>query len=272
MFGWVGALGRRSEDRLAAVGDFSRFLWRLLTWVPAGVMRWRNLRLLVPQFFEIGARSVPVILVTGTFVGLVLAVQAIGQLANVGLENRMGVLVNLSVVRELGPVLAGVMLAGRVGGALTAELGTMNVTEQIDALRAMGAEPVRYLAVPRFLACLLLTPLLTLYCDVMGALGGWLITVWVFNVPSKPYMYYSALAMENWDLMYGCVKSLFFGGAIGAISCYKGFTCRYGAEGVARACTEGFVIGFIVILILDFMIGLSLNTVYEALWGLKPVL
>ncbi|MGB9623648.1 MAG: MlaE family ABC transporter permease, partial [Phycisphaerae bacterium] len=165
MFGWVATLGKVSIDQLVAFGEFWQFVARTLSWIPVGVTRWRNLRLLMPQFYEIGSRSVPVIMITGTFVGLVLAVQAFDQLANVGLQDRMGVLVNLSVIRELGPVLAGVMLAGRVGGALTAELGTMNVTVQIDALRAMGADPIRYLVVPRFLACLLLTPILTFYCD-----------------------------------------------------------------------------------------------------------
>ncbi len=272
MVGWVANLGRSGVEYIEAFGDFWRFAGRMLGWLPVGVTRWRNLRLLMPQFFEIGTRSVPVIVITGTFVGLVLAVQAMDQLANVGLENRMGVLVNLSVIRELGPVLAGVMLAGRVGGALTAELGTMNVTEQIDALRAMGADPIRYLVVPRFLACLLLTPILTFYCDLMGAIGGWVVTTQVFNVPSEPYIFYSAEAIGKWDLFYGSIKSLAFGGAIGLISCYKGFTCRFGAEGVARACTEGFVIGFIVILVLDFFLGLGLKGVYDAIFGFRSLL
>jgi len=272
MVGWVAGLGRQTVEQFAAFGDFWRFVGRMWSWMPAGVARWRNLRLLMPQFYEVGTRSVPVIMITGTFVGLVLAVQAMDQLANVGLESRMGVLVNLSVIRELGPVLAGVMLAGRVGGALTAELGTMNVTEQIDALRAMGADPIRYLVVPRVLACLLLTPLLTFYCNLMGALGGWVVSVYVFNVPSEPYIAYSRQAIENWDLFYGSVKSLAFGGAIGSIACYKGFTCRFGAEGVARACTEGFVIGFIVILVLDFFLGLGLKTVYDTLYGFRSLL
>jgi phospholipid/cholesterol/gamma-HCH transport system permease protein len=272
MIGWVAGLGRQSAEQFAAFGDFWRFVGRMWSWLPAGVTRWRNLRLLMPQFYEIGTRSVPVIMIIGTFVGLVLAVQAMDQLANVGLESRMGVLVNLSVIRELGPVLAGVMLAGRVGGALTAELGTMNVTEQIDALRAMGADPIRYLVVPRVLACLLLTPLLTFYCDLMGAVGGWAVTVHVFHVASAPYIEYSRQAIGNWDLLYGFVKSLAFGGAIGSIACYKGFTCRFGAEGVARACTEGFVIGFIVILVLDFFLGLGLKAVYDTLYGIRSVL
>ncbi|MDH7600499.1 MAG: ABC transporter permease, partial [Sedimentisphaerales bacterium] len=121
---------------------------------------------------QIGVRSVPVIMVTGAFVGMTLAIQSFDQLANLGLEERLGVLINISVVKELGPVLAAVMLAGRIGGALTAELGTMNVTEQIDAVRSMGVDPMRYLVAPRVLASVLLTPFLIIYADLLGVLGG----------------------------------------------------------------------------------------------------
>lgn len=265
-------LGRLGLDRLEAFGQFWRFFGRLLGWLTWGVFNRRNWVLLLPQCYQIGAMSVPVILVTGTFIGMVLAVQAVEQFQTVGLEERMGVIVNLSVVRELGPVLAGVMLAGRVGGALTAELGTMRVTEQLDALRSMGADPIRHLVVPRFLACFLLTPFLTFYCDVMGGLGGWLITVKVFGIASQPYWYYTAVAVEKWDLINGLVKSLFFGATIGLIACYKGFMCRPGAEGVGRACTEAFVTSFIAILVLDFFIAFTLKELYEAVWGFKSVL
>ena len=163
------------------------------------------------------------------------------------------------------------MLAGRVGGALTAELGTMNVTEQIDALRAMGADPVRHLVVPRFLACLILTPVLTFYCDVMGAIGGWLISVKAFHIGSGPYWANTALIIEKWDLATGLLKSVVFGGAIGLIACYKGFTCKGGAEGVGRACTESFVASFLAILVIDFVLAYTLKIVYEATWGLKTV-
>ena len=226
---------------------------------------------MLPQFFAIGVLSVPVILITGAFVGMVLAIQAIQQFMSVGLADRMGVLVSFSVVQELGPVLAGVMLAGRVGGALTAELGTMNVTEQLDALRSMGSDPIRVLVVPRFLACVLLTPVLTLYCDLMGVFGGWLISVPIFDVSSEAYWGYTAAALEKWDLGCGLFKSIFFGASIALISCYKGFHCKQGAEGVGKACTESFVTGFVVILILDFFIALALKGFYEGMWGIKTV-
>ena len=183
----------------------------------------------------------------------------------------MGVMVTLSLVKELGPVLAGVMVAGSVGGALTAELGTMRVTEQISALSVMGSDPIRHLVVPRFLACLLLTPLLTIFADLCGSVAGWFIAVQLKGIPSSPYWYYIADSVETWDLMVGFVKSLVFGGAIGLISCYKGFHCRTGAEGVGRACTESFVACFIVILVADFFIGTFLTGLYRGIYGFKAL-
>lgn len=268
----LAILGGLISEWIAACGAFGVFAWRTILWLFLGLPNLRNWRLLPPQMYLIGTLSVPVIMVTGMFVGFVLAAEAIVQLENVGLGDRIGVLVNLAVVRELGPVLAGTMLAGRVGGALAAELGTMNVTEQIDALRAMGADPIRYLVAPRFLACVLLTPFLTLYCDVMGALGGWLISVNVFGLQSEPYWYYTEMAIENWDLYTGLAKSVIFGAAIGLVSCYKGFTCGHGAEGVGRACTQSFVTSFMAILLIDFALILIFQNTYEQIWGVKPLM
>jgi phospholipid/cholesterol/gamma-HCH transport system permease protein len=203
----------------------------------------------------------------------VLAIQAYDQLDAAGFRERMGQLVNLTLVKELGPVLAGIMLAGRVGGALTAELGTMNVTEQLDAYRVMGADPIRHLVVPRFLACLLLTPMLTLFCNLAGSFSGWFIAVVIKNVPNGPYWYLTADAMEKWDfLVVGFTKSFMFGGAIGTISCYKGFFCRPGAGGVGRACTESFVANFIALLILDFLIATCALGIYKGIWGFKSLI
>ena len=269
--GWLAGLGRFTVSRLIAFGDIWAFAGHIFSQVPGGLVRRRDLRRLWPQCFAIGTLSVPVILVTGVFVGMVLAIQAIEQFMSVGLAERMGVIVSLSVVRELGPVLAGVMLAGRVGGALTAELGTMHVTEQLDALRSMGSDPIRVLVVPRFIACVVLTPILTLYCDLMGVFGGWLICVPIFDISNDDFWGYTEAGLETWDLLNGMFKSVFFGATIGLISCYKGFHCKQGAEGVGKACTESFVSGFVVILILDFFIALALKGVYEAIWGFKTV-
>jgi phospholipid/cholesterol/gamma-HCH transport system permease protein len=220
----------------------------------------------------IGVHSVPIVMITGAFVGMILAVQAYDQLAAMGLEEHLGVLINVSVVSELGPVLAAVMLAGRVGGALTAELGTMKVTEQIDAVKSMGTDPVQYLVVPRVLACLLLTPFLIIYADLLGVLGGYFVSVIHLGISGRAYWNFSADGVELWDVMVGVVKGFFFGGAIAAISCYKGFHCREGAHGVGRACTEAFVASFISILALDFALAVIFKAIYNTFWSIKAML
>lgn len=260
-------IGKVTTEAVANFGRFSRFSAGTISWAFAGLKQWRNWRLIFPQFWQVGASSLPVVLLTGTFVGMVIAIQAYDQFFNVGLANQLGSIINISVVRELGPVLAGVMLAGRVGGSLTAELGTMKITEQIEALRSMGADPLRVLAAPRFLACLLMIPFLTIYTDLTGVFGGYFICVDVYGVNSADYWRYSAQVVENWDVFAGLLKSFFFGGAIGLISCYKGFHCSRGASGVGRACTEGFVLNFIVILALDFFLAILLSAIYESIWG-----
>lgn len=265
------AVATRSLDVAEAFGRFWEFVLRAVSGIGSAFTSRRAWKLLVPQFFEVGCRTVPVILVTGSFVGMVLAVQSVEQLKSVGVQDRLGVIINVSVVKELGPVLAAVMLAGRIGGALTAELGTMNVTEQIDALRSMGADPIRYLVVPRFLACMILAPFLTLYCDIMGALGGAFIAINLSDVERGPYWDFTRAALEFYDLGTGLLKAVVFGAAIGLVSCYKGFHCRAGAEGVGKACTEAFVTSFIAILILDFFLAVLMQAFYTANWGFKAL-
>ena len=163
------------------------------------------------------------------------------------------------------------MLAGRVGGALTAELGTMKVTEQIDAVRSMGTDPMRYLVTPRFLACLLLTPVLIIYADLMGILGGYFISVIQFGINNRAYWNFSASGVELWDVGIGIAKGFFFGAAIALISCYKGFTCKEGAHGVGQACTEAFVTSFISILALDFALAVIFKSIYSIFWPIKSL-
>ncbi len=230
------------------------------------------MRLILPQFHLIGTRSIPVVMITGVFVGMVLAVQAVVQFRAIGYTAAMGAIVNLSVVKELGPVLAGIMLAGRVGGGLTAELGTMRVTEQIDALRAMGTDPLRVLVVPRFLACVLLIPMLVIYADFMGILGGYVISVHVYGVNAGEFWRHATDSVETWDLLHGIIKSVFFAASISLICCYKGFKCAPGAAGVGKACTQSFVASCMAILSLDFFVGMFLNSLYETLYGVKVVI
>jgi phospholipid/cholesterol/gamma-HCH transport system permease protein len=221
---------------------------------------------MVPNLYSIGVSSVPVVAITGTFIGMVLAVQAHSQFEMMGLATRLGSVINISLVKELGPVLAATMLAGRVGSAMSAELGTMRVTEQIDALSALGTNPIQYLVVPRFLACFLLIPLLTLMADFMGVIGGAVVSTQLLGVDSYAYWQHSREYVGSADLFAGVFKSFFFGAAIALISCHRGFNSRAGAEGVGQAATEAFVYSFIAILFLDFVIGIAWNGVYYALW------
>ncbi|MFT3788770.1 MAG: ABC transporter permease [Tepidisphaeraceae bacterium] len=263
----VEKIGRDTNNAIAAFGDFCVFVGRVLRWLISTGWRWRTIKLVLPLLYEIGVRSVPVVAVTGGFIGMVMAIETIQQFRVFGQEQRIGGVIGLTVVKQIGPVLAAVMLAGRVGGALTAELGTMNVTEQLDALRVMGSEPIRYLVVPRFIACILLTPVLTIYSDLLGVLGGWLISTQFFGVPVEPYWMYSAQAIDTWSINEGISKSFFFGGAIALVSCYKGFTCGPGASGVGRACTDSFVTSFLAIIVINFFFAKLSQDLYAALYG-----
>jgi phospholipid/cholesterol/gamma-HCH transport system permease protein len=267
----IAALGANTIRDITNIGKFSRFFWQAMAESARSCVKTETYSLIWVQMNLIGVRSVPIIMVTGAFVGMILAIQAYDQLAGMGLEEHLGVLINISVVKELGPVLAAVMLAGRVGGALTAELGTMRVTEQIDAVRSMGTDPIRHLVVPRVLACLLLTPALIIYADLMGAVGGFFVGVVHLGINSWAYWDFSASGVELWDVSIGVIKGFFFGGAIAVVSCYKGFTCREGAHGVGQACTEAFVASFISILALDFVLAVIFKAIYAIFWPLRSL-
>lgn len=267
----IGIVGAKTIVGVNNMGRFARFVWQSMITSLRSCASSRTYPLIWTQMNIIGVRSVPVVMITGAFVGMTLAVQAYDQLAGMGLEEHLGVLINISVVKELGPVLAAVMLAGRIGGALTAELGTMNVTEQIDAIRSMGTDPIRHLVAPRLLACLLLTPFLIIYADLMGIIGGYFVSVIQLGINSRAYWNFSANGVELWDICIGVIKGFFFGAAIAVISCYKGFTCKEGAQGVGRACTEAFVASFISILALDFALAVIFKAIYNTFWPLKSL-
>src|SRR5437660_98697 len=169
---------------IGGLGDLALFSGRTLAWM---VRRRLRPGTLLPILHSVGVRSVPVVAITGTFIGMVLAVQSYSQFHQLGLDTQLGSIINLSIVRELGPVLAATMLAGRVGSAMAAELATMRVTEQIDALSCLGVNPLHFLVVPRFLACVLLIPLLTIMANFMGVMGGALICTRVYCVWAYDY-------------------------------------------------------------------------------------
>jgi phospholipid/cholesterol/gamma-HCH transport system permease protein len=261
---WVADWGRVVIDSVVAVGDFSLFVFRTFVWL---FTRWPQRETIVPNFYQVGVRSLPVVALTGTFIGMVLAVQSYFQFRQIGLETRLGAVINMTLVRELGPVLAATMLAGRVGSAMAAELGTMRVTEQIDALASMGANPIRYLVVPRFLACLLMIPTLTIMADFMGVAGGYFYSDWVLGIDDHHYWSNSKDFVGTFDLFSGIFKSVFFGSAIAFVGCYQGFNCDAGAEGVGKASTASFVYSFVLILLIDLILGILIDMVYTSLFS-----
>ena len=260
---WIADWGRVIIRSVIAIGTFSLFVWETMVWM---VSRLPKRETLWPNFYQVGVLSLPVVALTGTFIGMVLAVQSYFQFRQLGLETRLGAVINMTLVRELGPVLAATMLAGRVGSAMAAELGTMRVTEQIDALSAMGANPIRYLVVPRFLACLFMIPMLTIMADFMGVAGGYFYSYLILGIDTHYYWYNSAQFVGWFDLFTGLFKSVFFGSAIALVSCFQGFNCDPGAEGVGRASTASFVYSFVLILMLDLFLGISLDKFYLVLF------
>jgi phospholipid/cholesterol/gamma-HCH transport system permease protein len=238
-------LGRWVLGFLVTIGDLSLFTARMLRWM---MLRLPKRAVLLQSFYQIGVLSVPVVVVTGAFIGLVLAVQTYDQLRLMRLETQLGAVINLSLVRELGPVLAATMLAGRVGSAMAAEIGTMRVTEQIDALRALGADPIQSLA------------------DLMGVISGWFIATQIFQINEFHYWLHSRQTVSAYDVYCGLLKSMFFGAAIAIVSCHRGFHCSAGAQGVGRAATQAFVFSFAVILVLDFVLAIFLNDFYYVIW------
>lgn len=259
----IERLGGVILDAVRGVGDLSLFGLQMLRWM---MRRLPRRAVLLPILYQTGVRSLSVVVITGSFIGMVLAAQSFQQFKAFHLENRMGAVITMSLLTELGPVLAAVMLAGRVGSAIAAELGTMRVTEQIDGLRALGANPIYYLVVPRFLACFLLIPLLTAVADVCGIFGGWFFSTQMLGVDSFYYWHFTDRYVTAYDVFSGLFKSTFFGAAIALISCHRGFHCGSGAEGVGRAATESFVLSFVVILVLDFFLGLFTNQLYYLIW------
>src|SRR5262245_55620458 len=261
--GPISALGALAVHGLVVLGDFTIFSARTFGWM---LRRKPAPRTLLASFYGVGVRSVPVVAITGMFIGMVMAVQMYNQFNRMGLATRLGSMINITIVRELGPVLAATMLAGRVGSSMAAELATMKVTEQVDALACLGAHPLHYLVVPRLLACILLIPLLTVMADFMGIMGGALVATTVYHVDSHYYWVHARAVLGLWDIAVSLMKPMVFGAVIALLSCYRGFHSEPGAEGVGKAATQAFVVSFVTILILDFFLAMFFNNLYDQLW------
>lgn len=217
-----------------------------------------EVRNMFKQMLEIGVRSLPVVVITAIFTGMVFALQTFTGFKRFGAEALVGTVVALSMTRELGPVLTALIVSGRAGAAMAAELGTMRVTEQIDALETLATNPVKYLIVPRFIAGLLMLPALSAVADIIGITGGYFVTVGLFKTSSIVYWKRTWDFLEMSDIYNGLIKSAFFGASIALISCYKGFYARGGAEGVGKATTGAVVLSSMTILISDYFLSVWL--------------
>ena len=211
-------------------------------------------KLIIQQFDQVGVRSISIVIITSAFIGMVLALQTAYSLAEFGGKLFIGKVVSLSLVRELAPVLMSLMVGGRVGAGMAAELGTMRVTEQIDALRALATNPVRKLVVPRVVATTLMFPLLTIVSNALGILGGMVIAVANLHLSANFYLRSVIDTVKYNDLASGIGKTFFFGFAIGLIACYNGLRTTGGADGVGRSTTITVVTGAITVLIMDFFL------------------
>lgn len=243
-----------------AIGEYIQLILKVLWVTFTRPPHWVLIR---DQMYEIGVLSLPVVAITGFSTGMVLSAQAYFQLSDKGLVSATGLMVTKAMLVELGPVLTAFMITGRVGAAMCAELGTMRVTEQIDALRSMAVDPLSYLVAPRFIAGTLMMPLLTVFSTIMGIAGGYMVAVDYYGMPSNSFLDPLPVNITSFDFISGIVKAVAFGIIIVTISCFKGMTTRGGAAGVGRSTTNSVVICYSFILISNFLLTVGLNSSYQ---------
>jgi phospholipid/cholesterol/gamma-HCH transport system permease protein len=242
------ALGHGFFELVRYGGGISILMGQTLFWIPMPPFRRRQT---VEQMSKIGVDSLSIVAMISMFTGMVLAFQSAYQLQRFSAEMYIASLVAFSMTRELGPVLTALIVAGRVGASITAELGTMKVTEQIDALETLATNPVKYLVVPRFLALVIMVPLLTVFADMVGIVGGYIIGVGKLGISHAMYMKNTWTPLKYKDVYTGLIKSVCFAMIVCIVSCYEGMKADGGAEGVGRATTSSVVISFILIIASD---------------------
>lgn len=245
---------------LEMIGDYVSLICDVLV---ASLKKPPSWRLIQEQMYHIGVMSLSVVAITGFTTGFVLAAQSFYQLGEKGLAGVTGVLVGKSMITELGPILTAFMVTGRVGSSMCAELGTMKVTEQIDALRSMAINPNAYLVAPRFVAGIFMIPLLTLFSTMMGIFGGYLIAVHFFHLSAANYFDPMRVHITLFDVATGIVKAFVFGVLIVTVCCYRGMKTSGGAAGVGRATTQSVVTSYILILVSDFLLTLAMNMIHQ---------
>jgi len=254
-------LGRMPLDFIAYLGGVGSLVGETGESLVRGRRRWR---VVLHQIAEIGYRSQPVVIITGAFTGAVLAAQALFQFSALNMETAGGALVSVAMLRELGPTITALMLAGRVGAAMAAEIGTMKVTEQIDALRSMDVHPIDYLVTPRLLAMLISMPLLIAESAAFGILASFVVGVYAFDVTDAYWLANMQKFTELSDILIAMVKGLVFGVLTVMISCHQGLSTTNGAVGVGRATTRAMVYSSLAILISNFFLTLLMNTIFPS--------
>lgn len=251
---------KHSLQFLERIGDYVSLVFEVCS---ASLKRPPAWGLIREQLYHIGVLSLSVVAITGFTTGFVLAAQSFYQLGEKGLASVTGVLVGKSMITELGPILTAFMVTGRVGSSMCAELGTMKVTEQIDALKSMAINPYSYLVAPRFIAGTFMIPLLTLFCIVMGIFGGFLIATNLFNMSAANYFNPMQIHITLFDVATGVIKSIVFGIIIVTVCCYRGMKTTGGAAGVGKSTTESVVTSYILILLADFFLTMALNMLHQ---------
>ena len=248
---FFAVVGHYTINFMQRVGQISIFIAAIFE---ALISKRIYFRVIGRQLLEIGYFSLPVVGLTAIFTGAVLALQSYTGFSRFNAESSIASVVVLSITRELGPVLAGLMLAGRVGAAIAAEIGTMRVTEQIDALYTLGADPYKYLVIPRVIAGIIMLPLLVLVADIIGVFGGYLVSV--YKLGFSPYLYLknTVTFLETADVTSGLIKAAFFGFIVTAMGCYHGYESEGGAKGVGNATTNAVVSSSILILLSNYII------------------
>lgn len=247
---------------LVSLGEYTRLVLSITSVIFRRPPSWRLIR---EQLYIVGVLSLSLVAIAGFCTGLVLAAQSFYQLEDKGLASVTGLMVTKAMLTELGPMITGFMVTGRIGAAMTAELGTMQVTEQVDAMKSMSVDPERYLIAPRFIATSFMFPLLSVFNMVMGIFGGYIISVYFFKMAPTTYFDPIPTYVEPFDFVTGFIKAIIFGILIVTICCYKGMATSGGARGVGKSTTSAVVICYISILFSNFIMTLGLNTIHDEL-------
>ena len=241
----LGVLTEISKDWISGIQDWSLMAWRAVANIPVGPHYFQDT---LAQMDDIGVGSLPIVLLSGFFIGAVMVLQTGAQFTRFGQTALTGDIVAIALVRELGPTLTGILVAGRCASGIASELGSMLVTEQVDAMRAMGTDPSRKLVTPRVLATILVVPLLTALNDFMGLLGGCVASVFSLRLGAVEFFTRAINALDFADLMQGFMKPAVYGFILATVGCYKGLTVRGGTQGVGRATTQAVVVASVLII------------------------